>query len=866
MIIKKMVRNLSLIRIFDRLSVSSSFRFRPNLEAFEDRTLPSVTLMPTYVMNHASHVNPLAGSGISGYTPAQIQKAYGFSGITFANGTVTGNGSGQTIAIVDAYDDPNIAADLATFDKQFSLAAPPSFTKIGINSQGIASTTQFPSGDSGWATEISLDVEWAHAVAPGAKILLVEAHSADLNDLLNAVNYARNASGVSVVSMSWGEGEFSGQTSDDSTFTTPANHNGVSFVASSGDSGSPSIWPALSTNVIAVGGTSLQLSGSTYQGETGWSGSGGSLSSYEKEPTYQQGLTIYNGSAIISANGHRAGPDVAYDADPNTGYAIYDTYASGGWMDVGGTSAGAPQWAGLIAIANQGRVASGLATLDGPTQTLPDLYKLASGDFHSITSGSNGGYSAGNGYNLVTGLGSPIANLVVQGLIGTTTTGGPGGSGSGGGSGGTSPETLTVTASLGSQTATSAILQATGVDSQASASSLSYIWSLTSGPAGATVQYSANGSNAASKTTATVSSAGTYSFLVTAVDPAGIQATASVTVTFTSVLTTVAVTPASVTLSPGSTSTLSALALDQFGNPIPTSIGWSLKSSGSGVSLSSTGVLTATASASGTFQAVASATVNGTTLTGTSSVTIGPPVLFQDNFSSGGGNWTVTSGYGDYYIVKTSAGPRLEVVDFNYNNVSRVVAGSSSWTNYSYQATLNFNANTYGSVSLTARETDNTHLYFFGYNVSLGEWMIAIRNGSVVNILATSAPMTVYANEDYLVQANLSGSSLSLDVNNTLVASATDGTFSHGMIGFTATEGAGLLGNVLVSSLSGPNVLKAPAGGAQVLAGIGNSTASSNNSTLISEFTSWVSNYQGVIDYFSLPEGFSHHRFNGHGG
>jgi hypothetical protein len=358
-------------------SPAPSPHFRPQLEALESRDLPSV------------------------YTPAQIRQAYGFNQVGLT-------GAGQTIAIVDAFAHPNIFADVDVFDQTFGIT--PGLPSSSFLS--VATPQGTPAVNASWALEIALDVEWAHAIAPGARILLVEARDNSLGNLLSAVRYAASQPGVSVVSLSWGTYEFYGENYLDSYFTTPPGHPGVTFVASSGDYGSPPSYPAISPNVLAVGGTSLFLdSWGSYLGESGWSGSGGGFSLYENEPSYQLGWQY---------TGRRSNPDIAYNADPYTGYYVYCSipyYGYAGWWQMGGTSAAAPQWAALLALANQGRVAAGKATLDGPTQTLPALYALPSSYFHDILSGSNGGYVAGWGYDEVTGRGSPVANLVIQGLI-----------------------------------------------------------------------------------------------------------------------------------------------------------------------------------------------------------------------------------------------------------------------------------------------------------------------------------------------------------------------------------------------------------------------------------------------------------------
>jgi hypothetical protein len=342
----------------------------------------------------------------TGFSPSQITTAYGVNEITFKNGTISGNGQGQTIAIVDAYNDPDITSDLGKFDSQFGLSAPPSFT---VDSLGRTTT------NAGWALEESLDVEWAHAIAPAANIVLVEASSSGLNNLFSAVTYATKLSGVSVISMSWGATEFSGETSDDSVFTAP----GITFVASSGDSGSRGapIYPSVSPNVLAVGGTPLTLnSNGSYNSESGWSDSGGGYSKYESEPSYQTNAL----SASGLKSGHRTTPDVSWDANPSTGVSVYDSVrydGQSGWFTVGGTSVGAPSWSGLIAITDQGLALNGVGSLANAQSS---LYQLSSSDFHDITTGSNG-YNAGPGYDLVTGIGSPIANQLVPALVALNT-------------------------------------------------------------------------------------------------------------------------------------------------------------------------------------------------------------------------------------------------------------------------------------------------------------------------------------------------------------------------------------------------------------------------------------------------------------
>jgi subtilase family serine protease len=363
---------------------------------------PLLTVVPEKAPSRASST-----PAISGFTPQQIQQAYGVP--SSINGQLLGKG--ETIAIVDAYNDPSILSDANKFSSQFSL---PTFNSGGPTLT-VESSTGVPVSNlqtnSGWAGEISLDVEWAHAIAPDANIILVEAPTQNLtgsNGLLAAVSYAANQPNVSVVSMSWGQSEFSNESNYDSTFT----HPGITYVAASGDNSAyyGPIYPATSPYVLAVGGTSLTTSPTgVYQSESAWFGSGGGYSSYEGQPSYQ-----YNQPSIGLTNS-RLTPDVAYNANPNTGFAIYDSTPFGGqqgWIEVGGTSAGAPQWSAIVALADQQRGSS----LD-TNQVQTTLYNTLgtstySKVFHDITTGSNG-YAATPGYDLATGLGTPIVNQIV---------------------------------------------------------------------------------------------------------------------------------------------------------------------------------------------------------------------------------------------------------------------------------------------------------------------------------------------------------------------------------------------------------------------------------------------------------------------
>jgi subtilase family serine protease len=358
-----------------------------------------------------THLVSPASSTVVGLTPSQIRHAYGFDLLSCSSSNTCG--SGQTVAIVDAFDDPNIQSDLNTFDSQFGL--PSCTTSNGCFTK--ATPQGQPKTNSGWALEISLDVEWAHAIAPGAKILLVEAATNSFANLFGAVDFAASQTGVHQVSMSWGGAESSSDPSNNFHFQV----TGVTFFASSGDNGHGLIYPSTSPLVVSVGGTTLTLgSGGNVVSETAWSGSGGGISAFQTEPSYQTNYPIPN------TGGFRGNPDVSYDADPASGVAVYDTVrlnGQKGWFQVGGTSAGSPQWAALAAIANSGRT-SPLSSTSSTTPTNVAIYNIAktaySTNFRDITSGTNGSCgsvcTAGTNYDFVTGLGSPLANAMVPSL------------------------------------------------------------------------------------------------------------------------------------------------------------------------------------------------------------------------------------------------------------------------------------------------------------------------------------------------------------------------------------------------------------------------------------------------------------------
>ncbi|GAA1703572.1 hypothetical protein GCM10009765_61040 [Fodinicola feengrottensis] len=409
---------------------------------------------------------------VSGYGPTQLTSAYKITG-----------GSTATVGIIDAYDDPNAESDLAAYRSNFGL--PACTTANGcfkkVNQSGQASP--LPTGDTGWAGEISLDVDMVSAICPTCHILLVEATDPSDN-LYTAVDTARTM-GAKFISMSWGGGDDSTAPSYDSQYF---NHPGVVYTASSGDSGYGAIYPSTSQYVTSVGGTSLNTSSNTRGWtESAWNGAGSGCAASVTKPSFQSG---------ISACTTRADTDVSAVADPNTGLAVYQTYGGSGWAVYGGTSASSPIIASVYAQAGT----------PGASDR-PNSYPYAhTANLFDVTSGSNGSCSpsvlctAGAGWDGPTGLGTPNGTAAFAA------------------GGGTNPG-LSVN-NPGNQTST--VGTAASLQLSATGGTAPYTWTATGLPTGLSVSSSGAVSG-------TPSAAGTSNVTVTAKDATNATATASFT-------------------------------------------------------------------------------------------------------------------------------------------------------------------------------------------------------------------------------------------------------------------------------------------------------------------------------------------------
>ncbi|WP_330289205.1 S53 family peptidase [Streptomyces sp. NBC_00576] len=363
----------------------NALRVTGGTTAFQEAQAARKGTAPATIKPNATSATP------TGYGPSDLQSAYGLTS------AASSNGAGRTIAIVDAYDDPNAASDLAAYRSYYGLSACTVANGCFKKVSQTGSTTSLPAADSGWAGEISLDLDMASAICPNCNILLVEATSSSMANLGTAVNRAVTL-GAKYVSNSYGGSESSSDTSYDSSYF---NHPGVAITVSAGDSGYGSEYPAASKYVTSVGGTKLSTA-STTRGwtESVWKtssteGTGSGCSSYDAKPTWQTDTSCTK--RMIS--------DVSAVADPATGVSVYDTYGESGWATYGGTSAASPIIAGVYALA-------GTPSSSSYPASFP-YTKAGTSALNDVTSGNNGTCStsyyctARSGYDGPTGWGTP---------------------------------------------------------------------------------------------------------------------------------------------------------------------------------------------------------------------------------------------------------------------------------------------------------------------------------------------------------------------------------------------------------------------------------------------------------------------------
>jgi len=402
-------------------------------EVLQDGIIPTRSAAYGANSTNGEDAAPLAtGTLVATYTPAQIRAAYGLPALPAPGASMTSAqaaqlGAGQTLYIVDAYHDPNAATELAAFNQNFGLpgctsvqiaatatlpltTAPTSgctFAVVYSTAAGRVSATA-PAYDSGWATEIALDVQWAHATAPLARIVLIEAPDASVGSLVGAISLA-NSMGPGVVSMSFGAAEGAWSANYESAFSG----TNMTYVAASGDSGVGVQWPSVSPRVVAVGGTTLRWSGSGTRSEAVWSGTGGGISQYTALPSYQT-------SAVPGLGNwrYRAASDVSFNGDPTTGQyvaVITPGTTQARWISAGGTSLSAPQWAGLLAMANAQRLLAARPLLGDPHALIYGIAAQSapySANFLDISQGLHGTCAAcyaTPGYDAPSGIGSPNA-------------------------------------------------------------------------------------------------------------------------------------------------------------------------------------------------------------------------------------------------------------------------------------------------------------------------------------------------------------------------------------------------------------------------------------------------------------------------
>jgi subtilase family serine protease len=563
-----------------------------------------------------AQARPMATSSVvATYTPAQIRAAYGMPTLPATGSTLTATqaaqlGAGQTIYLVDAMSDPNIVAELAAFNAKFGLptcttqtiaanaslplaaatsgaSAACTFSVVNSTSTGTMTATAAPY-DSGWATEIALDVEWSHATAPLARIILINTPDASTNSFTEAISLV-NSMGAGGVSMSFGAPEGSWTTQANTVFSG-AN---MSYFASAGDSGQSVQWPAVSPNVVAVGGTSLTYSGAGTRSETTWSGTGGGISQYTATPSYQTSAVPDMGTLA-----HRSVSDVAFNADPNTGQylaVIPRGSSTVSWGSVGGTSMSSPQWAGIVAVANAIRAQSSKAVLGDPHAVLYGQISTVAGtyagDFYDVTTGADGNCStckAKVGYDQVTGLGTPNVTSLLGTLTGATVA---------------ASAPAVTSATISGTVGTALTFTASAVDAN------SVTFSMSGAPSGMTI-------TSAGAVTWGTPVAGTYSVTVTAKDSkTGLSGSGVYTIVI-SAASAPKVASASISGKVGTALSYTVSVTDT--NPVT----YTLTGAPSGMTISSAGTLTWSTPVAGTYSVTVTAKDSKTALSGTGVLTI----------------------------------------------------------------------------------------------------------------------------------------------------------------------------------------------------------------------------------------------------
>jgi len=579
---------------------------RLTAQKLRDVTSSDVTQVAGGAREHAL----ATGAAVVTYTPAQIRAAYGFPSLPASVTGLTATqaaelGAGQTVYIIGAYHSPNVAAELAAFNAKFGLPTCTTKTITSVPAPAAGSgcevsvvsataagglTTAVPAYDAGWATEIALDVQWTHATAPLARLVVVEAADPSVNALVGAIKLA-NAMGPGVVNMSLGVNEGSWISSYEAAFTGAD----MTYLAATGDSGSGVSWPAVSPKVLAVSGTSLTYSAGSTRSETTWSGTGGGVSAYTAVPSYQT-------SAVpgMGTQSKRNVGDVSFNANPSTGQYVATMPAGSttvSWVSAGGTSMASPQWAGIVAIANAKRLVAGKALLGAPHavlygQVATNAANYASG-FKDVTTGSNGTCAtcvAKVAYDTPTGLGTPNVSALVATLSGVSAPATP-------------PVVTASTISGVAGTALTFTASATGTNA------LSY--SLSGAPAGMGI--------AATTGVVTWSTpvAGTYSVTVAAKDTVtGLSGSALYTINVTA-----PAAPAGVDTSVSGQPNVALTFQATFtaSNPLT----YSMTSAPTGMAINvTTGVVTWSAPVAGTYAVKISAKDSKTGLTGTATYTV----------------------------------------------------------------------------------------------------------------------------------------------------------------------------------------------------------------------------------------------------